>query len=360
MSDRPWKPFPLTGKNFTGADAVTMNDIAPHDNPPALVDTFNRRLSYLRISITDQCNLNCVYCRPYARCPKIGHQEILRYEEILRIVRVGADLGISKIRITGGEPLVRKGVYAFLKQITAIKGLKDVSLTTNGVLLKEHLQDIQAAGISRLNISLDSLHAEKICAITGHDVFHRIWQGIQEAHRTGFSPIKLNMVPIRGINDDEVSDFARLSLDHPFHIRFIEYMPIGNTGIEGNRRLLAEEIKQRIESVGPLLPVTPVNASDTARRYRFENAKGEIGLIQPISSHFCSTCNRLRLTADGQLRLCLLSNRQMDLKTPLRKGCSDEDLRELLLEAARRKPMEHNFRASCEDTLGNHMSAIGG
>ena len=326
-----------------------------------LIDTYNRRLSYLRISVTDHCNLNCIYCRPFPNGSKLAHMEILRYEELLRIAGVSAELGISKIRITGGEPLVRSDIYNFLGRLTQIKGIRDVSLTTNGVLLEKNLEKLQSAGIKRLNISLDSLQAERIHTITGHDVFAEVWQGILKAHRMGFSPIKINIVPIRDINTDEIEAFTRLSFSYPFHIRFIEYMPIGDTVIGSDRRILASEIKQQIETAfGPLHPVAHSSDGGPAQRYRLEGAKGEIGLIQPISHHFCATCNRLRLTANGRLRLCLLSNLQEDLLTPIRNGCSDDELKDIILSAIRKKPMQHDFHGSSSDCLKDQMSAIGG
>jgi cyclic pyranopterin phosphate synthase len=326
-----------------------------------LIDTYNRRLSYLRISITDHCNLNCIYCRPFLNGSKLAHREILRYEELLRIARVAADLGISKIRITGGEPLVRSHVYDFLDHLTQIEGIDDVSLTTNGVLLEKNLEKLQSTGIQRLNISLDSLQAEKIPTITGHDVFGKVWRGILKAHHLGFAPIKINMVPIRGINADEIEAFAKLAFSYPFHIRFIEYMPIGDTVIGSDRRVLASEIKDRIETAfGPLTPVAHSSDGGPAQRYQLENAMGEIGLIQPISHHFCATCNRLRLTATGRLRLCLLSNLQEDLLTPIRNGCNDDELKDIILAAVRKKPMQHNFSGSSADCLKDQMSAIGG
>ena len=192
-----------------------------------LIDAYNRRLNYLRISITDRCNLKCIYCVPKDFIPRLPHDEILRYEEILRIVNVGVDLGITKVRVTGGEPLVRKGVYDFLGQLTRIKGLTDVALTTNGIFLKENIEKIKSANIKRINISLDTLDREKYAKTTGLDKFQQVWQGIELAHKSGFDPIKINVVALRGINEDELTSFARLSLSHPVHIRFIEYLPIG-------------------------------------------------------------------------------------------------------------------------------------
>ncbi len=334
--------------------------VLQNNNQTGLIDNYNRKLSYLRISITDHCNLNCIYCQPYVYTPKAPHKEVLRYEEILRIVSAATTLGVTKVRVTGGEPLARKGVYDFLNHLAKIGDLSDVSLTTNGVLLKPNLSQIKSAGIKRINISLDSLRADRIKKITGHDVFAKVWDGIMEAHSMAFYPVKLNVVPIRGINDDEILDFARLSYSYPFHIRFIEYMPIGDTGIRPDQQILATEIKHRLQQIAPLHPIPTSNADGPAERYRFEGARGEIGLIRPISRHFCDTCNRLRLTATGMLRFCLLSNRQVDLKTPLRNGCSDEQLKEIFLAAVRQKPLSHHLNEKNTDCLSENMSAIGG
>jgi len=296
---------------------------------------------------------------PPNRIPKIPHQEILRYEEILRIIRVGVGLGIAKVRITGGEPLFRKGVCDFLEQVNKIDGLTDISLTTNGVLLKDNLHRIKAAGIKRLNISLDTLSPTKFRTITGYDFFEQIWEGIELAQQLGFDPIKINVVPLKGVNDDELIHIARLSFTHPFHIRFIEYMPIGKSGLV-ERHLLAPEIKERIQALGKLILVDKGMYDGPAERYRFETAQGEIGFIQPISRHFCNTCNRLRLTASGQLKPCLLSNHQEDLKTPLRRGASDLELAEVFMRAVRHKPSAHDLVVDSSYVISGQMCAIGG
>lgn len=325
-----------------------------------LIDRCDRKLNYLRISITDRCNLRCIYCVPYDFIPKIAHKEILSYEEILRIVRISVRLGISKIRITGGEPLVRKGVYNFLEQLTKIQGLLDISLTTNGVLLKDNINKIRSAGIKRINISLDTLNRKKFSQITGHDFFNQIWEGIVLAQKMGFDPIKINVVPLKGVNDDELLDIAALSIEYPFHIRFIEYMPMGTNNMEIDRHLLAPEIKKRINQLGKLIPIEKSINDGPAERFKFESARGEIGFIRPISQHFCNTCNRLRLTASGQLRPCLMSDVQIDLKTPLRKECSDGKLAEVFLQAVRQKPSEHNLSIGHPAIVSAQMCAIGG
>jgi len=329
-------------------------------NDSKLIDNCNRHLNYLRISITDRCNLQCRYCVPQDLIPKLAHDEILTYEEILRVARIAVGLGISKIRITGGEPLVRKGVYEFLQKLTATGGLKDVSLTTNGVLLKDNLAKIQAAGISRINISLDSLNPTKYREITGHDEFDRVWQGIEKAHRMGFYPIKLNIVALRGINDTELIEMARLSFRYPFHVRFIEYMPIGRSAINPNSLLLAPEIKSRISELGKLVTIHQHEHDGPAQRCKFEGAIGEIGFIPAISQHFCNKCNRLRLTASGQLRPCLLCDHQEDLKAAIRKECSDHQLADIFIRAVKHKPSDHNLVAMDAAHVCGQMRAIGG
>jgi len=325
-----------------------------------LIDRCNRKLNYLRISITDRCNLKCIYCVPYDFIPKLPHKEILSYEEILHIVRISVRLGISKVRITGGEPLVRKGVYDFLEQLTKIQGLLDISLTTNGVLLKDNINKIKSAGIKRINISLDTLNRKKFRQIAGYDFFNQIWEGIELAQKMGFDPIKINVVPLKGVNYDELLDIAALSIAYPFHIRFIEYMPMGTNQMEIDRHLLFPEIKKQINQLGKMIPVEKGMNDGPAERFKFESARGEIGFIRPISRHFCNTCNRLRLTASGQLRPCLMSDVQVDLKTPLRKGCSDDELAEVFLKAVRLKPSEHNLSVDHPAGVSAQMCAIGG
>jgi len=329
-------------------------------NASKLIDNYNRHLNYLRISITDRCNLQCRYCVPQDLIPKLSHAEILTYEEILRVVRIATRLGISKVRVTGGEPLVRKGVYEFLHELTATEGLKDVSLTSNGVLLKDNLEKIQAAGISRINVSLDTLNPVKFREITGYDKFDRVWQGIEKAHQMGFYPIKLNIVALKGINDEELVEMARLSFRYPFHVRFIEYMPIGQSDFNPDSLLLAPEIKNRISAMGNLVTVQEAETDGPARRYQYEDAIGEIGFIPAISQHFCNKCNRLRLTASGQLRPCLLSDHQEDLKEAVRQNCSDQQLADIFIKAVRQKPSDHNLVNKNPARVCGQMRAIGG
>jgi cyclic pyranopterin phosphate synthase len=325
-----------------------------------LIDPCNRHLNYLRISITDRCNLKCLYCVPRDQITRLSHADILTYEEILRLVKIGVKLGITKLRVTGGEPLVRKGVYEFLSELSRIDGLADLSLTTNGVALKDNLAKIKSAGIKRLNISLDTLKRKKFHEITGLDLFDQVWQGIEMARDMGFHPIKLNIVALNGINDDELKDMALLSFDNPFQIRFIEYMPIGDSQIGDGPLLLAPEIKKRISELGQLIPVRNSVNDGPAQRYRFEGARGEVGFIHALSHHFCDRCNRLRLTASGKLRPCLLSDHHEDIKGPLREGSSDDELAEIFFKAVRHKPSDHNLAVGNPSRVCGQMHAIGG
>jgi cyclic pyranopterin phosphate synthase len=301
-----------------------------------------------------------MYCVPPDLITRLSHEDILTYEEILHIITIGIRLGITKVRITGGEPLVRKGVYDFLAELTRIPGLSDVSLTTNGIYLEDNIKRIRSAGISRINISLDTLNPIKYRQITGRDTFDRVWKGIETARDMGFAPIKLNVVALNGVNDDELVEMAKLSFAYPFHIRFIEYMPIGQSRMGNGPLLLVPEIKNRISALGNLVPVENAKNDGPAKRYRFEGAKGEIGFIPALSQHFCDKCNRLRLTASGQLRPCLLSDHQEDIKGPLRSGCSDQELAEIYLRAVQHKPSDHNLAGHHVIRVCGEMRAIGG
>lgn len=327
-----------------------------------MIDSNNRKINYLRLSITDRCNLRCVYCMPEEGIDFLPHENILTYEEILRIVRLSVQKGIRKVRLTGGEPLVRKGFTGFLKRLREVKGLEEITLTTNGVLLKQYAAEIKECGINRLNISLDSLKPEKFKRITGRDFFEQVWEGIQEAEKLGFKPIKINIVAIRGVNDDEIEDFGRLTLEKPYHIRFIELMPIGvNNNWSSEKFTPILEIYNRLQNVGPIVPVKRRNNLDgPAQRYRIEGAKGEIGLIGALSNHFCAVCNRLRLTADGHLRGCLFSENEIDVMPELREGKRDEAILALIEKAIKEKPARHNLNRHDHRSCTRHMSSIGG
>jgi len=326
-----------------------------------LLDPYRRKINYLRISVTDRCNLRCRYCMPEEGISLTPHGEILTYEEILRIVRVFGCEGISKIRLTGGEPLIRKGIVDFISRLSQVETVKDLSLTTNGILLKDLARDLKEAGLKRINISLDSLRKERFFQITRKDAFERVWAGIEESLNAGLSPIKINMVAIKGLNDDEIEAFARLTLHLPLTVRYIEYMPSGNGEAWKQTDLLTmDQIKQRLDGLGPLLPVPSDRWDGPAKRFRMKGALGEIGLIGAVSSHFCSDCNRLRLTPDGKIRTCLFSDEEIDVKDLLRKGGSDQDLKERLLVALRAKPERHHINSHQFKKCQRNMSAIGG
>jgi cyclic pyranopterin phosphate synthase len=291
----------------------------------------------------------------------VPHNQILSYEEMLRLVDVSVKAGIRKVRLTGGEPLVRKGFIPFLEKLSAIEDLKEISLTTNGVLLKEFASDIKRCGICRINVSLDSLDPQKFMRITGRDYFHRVLEGIEEAERLGFDPIKINVVAMRGINDDEILDFGRLTLGKPYHVRFIEFMPIGkNNGWTSDRFISADEILNTIRTLGELKAIEHNSLDGPAQRYKLRGAEGEIGLIGAISNHFCNQCNRLRLTAEGHLRGCLFSDQEVDIKTPLRQGRGEEDLLALIQLAIDKKPKNHGLFQGDPKKCVRHMSSIGG
>jgi GTP 3',8-cyclase len=254
--------------------------------PPT--DPYQRCIDYLRVSITDRCNLRCAYCMPETGLPKLLHDDVLRYEEILRLVRIIVRMGISRVRITGGEPLVRKDVLYLCENIARMPELKGLSITTNGVLLSRFAESLFQAGIKRINVSLDTLKPEKFATITRVDCFREVWHGIEEAQRVGFAPIKLNVVVMQGVNDDEIEDLARLTYRYPFHVRFIEFMPFQSD--EQYRKFLSsDDILERLARVAPLIPTESRNSNGPARHYRFSDALGKIGIISPISHHFCPT-----------------------------------------------------------------------
>jgi cyclic pyranopterin phosphate synthase len=301
-----------------------------------------------------------MYCRREGLHTFLPSSAILRYEEILQIVQAGVRLGISKVRITGGEPLVRREMGSFLKQLTKIPGINDVSITTNGMKLKEHLPQFKDIGIKRLNISLDSLNNKTFEIIAGHDGFNRVWDSIRTAVEMGFSPVKLNMVVIRGVNDHEIPDFANLTRTMPLHVRYIEYMPSTHLRLDKTKQILAPEIKNRAKQGETLLPVTENDTSSISERYRFAGGMGELGFISPVSKHFCRSCNRLRLTAEGMLRPCLLSDCSVNVRKELRNNATNDELAALFLKAAMLKPgyclTEENENLS----VPRLMSAIGG
>ena len=326
-----------------------------------LLDPYKRKINYLRISVTDRCNLRCRYCMPEEGIPLIPHEQILTYEELVRIVRVFGKEGISKVRLTGGEPLVRKGIVDFIARLSEIEEIRDLSLTTNGILLKECASNLKRAGLKRVNISLDSLRRDRFCQITRKDEYERVWEGIAESLQVGLFPVKINMVAIQGVNDDEIEAFARLTLRLPLTVRYIEYMPSGNgEAWKESDILTVPQIKNRLERIGTLIPVPSDRWDGPAMRFHFADAVGEIGFIGAVSTHFCEECNRLRLTPDGRIRTCLFSDEEIDVRELLRRGGSDHELKERLWVALRAKPERHHINTHHFRKCQRNMSAIGG
>ena len=305
-------------------------------------DGFGRRIEYLRISVTDKCNLRCVYCMPEEGLPWLGRSQILSYEEIAAVVRVMAGMGLKRIRLTGGEPLVRRDLPQLVRMLRIIPGIDDIALSTNGVLLAPLADELRAAGVNRVNISLDSLRAERVDAIARRPgSYQSIMEGFDAAERAGFTPIKVNAVIMRGRNDDELEDFARMTIDRPWHVRFIEVMPVGeNLDVSAQEYVSAIEMLARVRAVAELTPVRGPNGNGPATYFAYPNARGTVGVITPMSHNYCDRCNRMRLTADGQLRPCLFGNLQTDLRSALRAG---EPIQPLVEQTLKIKPERHHL-----------------
>lgn len=312
-------------------------------------DRFQRNVTRLRVSVTDLCNLSCVYCRPSQGIPHLERKDILSFEEIATVVKYGAELGIRSIRLTGGEPITRRNVERLVASLSKIPGIEDLAMTTNGVLLRQYASILKEAGLMRLNVSLDSLRADRFRQITGGGSISDVLQGIEEALHVGFQETKVNMVVMRGTNEDEVEEFARISLEKPLEVRFIEYMAFGCRMIEERKFVPSKEVMERISRLGELIPVGRDSASGghvplrgPARLYRLKGAVGTLGFISPVSQPFCGDCNRLRLTSDGRLRACLLAGGEVDIRAILRGNPTPETIKRAFLEAAVLKPAEHS------------------
>lgn len=337
-----------------------MPDQALPGSPATLHDAYGRHLTYLRVSLTDACNLRCVYCMPEDitfRPPA----NLMRDEELLTLVRVAASLGVEKVRLTGGEPTVRPGLVALVRAIRAIPGIRRLAMTTNGVRLAELAQPLAEAGLDQVNISIDSLDGDRFRRITRRGDLQEVWRGIDAAEKAGLAPIKLNCVVTRGYNDDEVAGLARITLDNPWEVRFIELMPFGSVaGFQHDQVVPSAETRARIEAaLGPLIPEPGYDSHAPAQRYRLPGARGQVGFISTITAPFCEGCTRLRLTADGRLLLCLLRDDEADLLTPLRAGANFAALQRLMAEAAYRKPWGRG-REEHEGETAREMSQIGG
>lgn len=329
-----------------------------------LKDNFFRVIDYLRVSVTDRCNLRCLYCMPPDGVVPFEHKDILTYEEIVRIVKIGAGLGVRKVRLTGGEPLTRKNIAFLISSIKKVPGIEDLSLTTNGILLEKYATEIAAAGLNRVNVSIDSFDPARYGEITRGGDLDVVLRGLSAAEEAGLRPIKINMVPIRGLNYDEVIDFARLTLDSEYHVRFIEFMPSGHNDYwSRDKYITTDELRKKIETIAPLTPVR-MRRDGPSRYFRLKGAKGVIGFISALTHHFCRDCNRLRLTSDGKLRPCLFSETEIDLRAALRSGEPDSEIERLIRLSIEIKPEGHNMALIGPDALDTHrrrpMSKIGG
>ncbi len=328
----------------------------------SLIDSFRRRLTYLRLSITDRCNLRCRYCMPQSSFSWMPSENILSFEEIIRICKAFCLLGIRKIRLTGGEPLVRKGLVYLVSRLRGLEGLEEICLTTNGTLLGQCAEELLDAGVTHINISLDTMNADTYASITGADMFSAVWDSIMQVIDLGFSEIKINAVVIKGVTDSDIYELAALSTRYPLDVRFIEFMPVGDKIPWSPESMIpSDDVRCMIEKrMGVLEPVARDAGAGPASLFRLEGAPGKIGFISPLSHHFCSTCNRLRVTADGKLRLCLFSDSEIDIKTPLRKGMDDGELEQFLLRAVASKPEGYHALGKQHVSCTKRMSSIGG
>jgi len=327
-----------------------------------LRDSWGREIKSVRVSVTDKCNFRCTYCMPAEGLEWLGRAEILSFEEIARLVAVLARLGVDEVRLTGGEPLVRRDLPLLVEMLAHTDGVRDLSLTTNGVLLDRLAGPLVEAGLQRLNVSLDSLNHVRFAEITRRDALDAVLRGLEEAERyPELRPIKVNCVAVKGFTENEVPALAELARRKPYVVRFIEFMPLdADEAWREDDVLTGAEIRSIVEAEhGPLVEV-PAKASSTARRFRFADGVGELGFVNPVSEPFCASCDRIRITADGQLRTCLFSRREWDLKTPLRNGAEDDELVELLRFAVRHKELKHRINDPGFVRASRSMSQIGG
>ncbi|HDZ61925.1 MAG TPA: GTP 3',8-cyclase MoaA [Nitrospirae bacterium] len=339
---------------------MNMSAPKPKNSNQPLMDSYDRRIDYLRISVTDKCNLKCVYCSPGKDIKYFDKTEVLTFEEIVRFVNIVRKNGLRKIRITGGEPLMKKNITRLISSIKQA-GIQDLSLTTNGTKLAGLAVELKKAGLDRVNISLDTMDPGKYRSITNGGDINSVWQAIEEAERVGLSPVKINVVPIRGLNDDEILSFASLTFGKDYHVRFIEFMPVGRNEMWRKDKCIdSKEVLERISAIGSLESLS-FRGKGPSRNFRIKGAKGVIGIISPISDHFCGVCNRLRLTIDGKIRPCLFSQVEIDIKTPMRNGASDIEIEQLFYDSIKVKPQRHllHENAASSEFL-QAMSKIGG
>lgn len=321
-------------------------------------DRFKREIDYLRISITDKCNLGCTYCMPHMKPKTFKSDEVLTGEEVLRIVRVARDFGVHKVRLTGGEPLLRDDILELVRGIKKA-GVPDLSVTTNGMFLGERAESLKEAGLDRLNVSLDTMRPDRFKEITGGGDLEKVLNGIDEAERVGLSPIKLNIVPIRGVNDDEVVEFAQMTLERPVHVRFIELMP-SRRDWDDEKCVKSAEVQERIEAELGKLEKRQFKGKGPSRNFTLPGAKGIIGFISAVSHSFCYDCNRMRVTAVGKIRPCLFNKTEIDLLAPMREGADDKEIARLFKLAIDTKPEGNYLKKPDENKSIDSMSSIGG
>jgi cyclic pyranopterin phosphate synthase len=328
-----------------------------------LVDSYGRRIKSMRISITDKCSFRCTYCMPAEGLPWLKKAEILSYEEIVRIAHVAVGMGIEQIRLTGGEPLIRRDVPELVRQLHTLPDLRSLSLTTNGILLKQQAKALAEAGLTRINVSLDSLLREKFTQVTRRDQLERVLEGLAELeHYPSIHPIKINAVAMRGFTEEEVLDFVQLARNKAYVVRWIEFMPLDADQIWRKEDILTGgEIRRIIEAThGPLIPITTGDPAETARRYTFSDGIGEVGFINPVSEPFCAQCDRIRITADGQLRTCLFATEETDLRAVIRSNANDEELAHVIRQAVWHKELKHYIGDKRFKRANRSMSMIGG
>jgi len=339
----------------------TIDLIGAARAPEALADAFRRPITYLRVSVTDRCNLRCVYCMPEAGLPWIPKPEILTFEEIEAIVRAAAYAGVRSIRITGGEPLVRRDLALLVRRIAAVEGIEDLSLSTNGLLLEEQAAELAAAGLRRVNVSLDTLRPDRFEAIARRPGLERVLAGIDAALAAGLAPLKINCVVMRGRNDDELLDFAALTREREVYVRFIEVMPVvENADDQRDAYVSSDETLERLAAAGTLEPAAGPGGNGPARYFAYPGARGAVGVISPLSHDYCERCNRVRLSADGKLKLCLFGDYAIDLRTPLRAGAGRDDLAALFFGGMTIKPERHHLRLGEPAARMRAFSEIGG
>ena len=339
----------------------TIDLIGRSDVASPLADAFARPIDYLRVSVTDRCNLRCTYCMPEAGLPWFPNADTLTFEETERIVRAAASVGVRSIRLTGGEPLVRRELPRLIARIAAIAGIDDIALSTNGILLAEHAAALAAAGLRRVNISLDTLRPERFESIARRPGLERVLAGIDAALAAGLGPLKINCVVMRGQNDDELVDFADFARERAVYVRFIEMMPVAeNVREQRDAYVSADEILARLTSGVPLVPVAGPGGNGPARYYAAPDARGAVGVISPLSHDYCDTCNRVRLTADGRLRLCLFGDYEIDLRGPVRAGAPQSELAALFRGGMLIKPERHHLKLGEVASRMRAFSEIGG